>query len=269
MNYLLKYAQKEIDQLTVLMDKVDRELEDAPEGTLAVYKRKSSSEYYQRLPNTPDKKNQRIYIPRGNLDLARELAQKEYNLKLKKLLKEMYDLLYQLLQKFPEATIEDVFDSMEEERKKLVTPVILPDDLYIEQWLNIPYEGRKFKSDDCSSFYLSNGVRVRSKSEVIIGDALLRAGIPFKYECPLELDGRTLYPDFKILDIRIRRHIYLEHFGMLDDPEYLEKVLRKIEFYELNGIHLGQQLLVTFESSKHPLDTRVVNKIINDRLLGN
>lgn len=39
---------------------------------------------------------------------------------------------------------------------------------------------------------------VRSKSEAIIGKVLRMNYIPFRYECPIILNGVTIYPDFTI-----------------------------------------------------------------------
>lgn len=47
--------------------------------------------------------------------------------------------------------------------------------------------------------------RVRSKSEVIIADILNQEGIPYRYECPLQLKGwGKVYPDFTVLSERER-----------------------------------------------------------------
>lgn len=51
---------------------------------------------------------------------------------------------------------------------------------------------------------------------------------------------------------------------MLDEPEYANRAILKLNEYELNGIHLGHQLIATFETSSHPLDISLVESIMSD-----
>ena len=66
----------------------------------------------------------------------------------------------------------------------------------------------------------SKGLAVRSKSELVIAEALGTAGIDFEYEKPLTFHGQTRYPDFTIEDEIYGRTVYWEHLGMLSNPEY-------------------------------------------------
>ena len=71
-----------------------------------------------------------------------------------------------------------------------------------------------------------------------------------------------IYPDFTILDVRNRREIYLEHFGLMDDPDYVDNVMYKLNTYERNGIFLGVNLFITHETSKAPLNSRTLDKYL-------
>ncbi|WP_417081431.1 hypothetical protein, partial [Mobilibacterium timonense] len=51
---------------------------------------------------------------------------------------------------------------------------------------------------------------------------------------------------------------------MKDDPKYANKAVEKLNEYEINGFHLGHQLIATFESADHPLDIELVEGIISD-----
>ena len=49
----------------------------------------------------------------------------------------------------------------------------------------------------------------------------------------------------------------------MDDPEYTEnRVVKRINDYNLAGITLGNNLFITMESSTTPLDVRVLDKLI-------
>ena len=114
------------------------------------------------------------------------------------------------------------------------------------------------------------GLRVRSKSEVIIADILEEFSIPFLYEKPLQFRRRTVHPDFTLLDIRKRKELYWEHFGMMDDREYRDEALLKIKEYESNGFYQYDSVIWTFESGKCPMNTRDIRNMtrVLCRLLG-
>src|SRR5690606_20472853 len=82
----------------------------------------------------------------------------------------------------------------------------------------------------------SRGVAVRSKSELLIAEALESAGILYEYEKPLTLGGITRYPDFTIEDEMSGRTVYWEHLGMLDRQDYQERWKEKLAWYRGHGV---------------------------------
>lgn len=72
------------------------------------------------------------------------------------------------------------------------------------------------------------------------------------------------YPDFRLLNMNTREEIILEHLGMMDDMEYVEKALRKIRLYERNGYFLGKQLFITFETAQEPFDSRIFENMLKE-----
>ena len=86
--------------------------------------------------------------------------------------------------------------------------------------------------------------------------------IIYLYEAPLKLKNKTIYPDFKLLDLKRRRTVYWEHFGMMDRPEYAEAAVRKIMEYEAEGLLLGNQLIITMETTEKPLNIEDVERIL-------
>lgn len=59
---------------------------------------------------------------------------------------------------------------------------------------------------------------------------------PFRYECALHLGFETIYPDFTILHPLSKKIIYWEHFGLMDNENYIKNVCFKIQQYAQNGI---------------------------------
>ena len=129
------------------------------------------------------------------------------------------------------------------------------------------YKGRLFL-DDAVSFLTEKGERVRSKSEKIIADKLYAMEIPYRYEYPLELKGeRVIYPDFTLLDVANRREIYLEHLGLMDNADYCNKTILKLQSLARHGIFLGKNLLLTFETKQNPLNIIYLEELLKEHIL--
>ena len=146
--------------------------------------------------------------------------------------------------------------------QKLIIPIKDTDEQYIQKWENITYHGKEI-GENTPEIYTAKGERVRSKSEVIIADILSGEGIPYKYECPLKLKGwGNVYPDFTVLNVAERKELYWEHFGMMDDMDYVEKALHKITLYEQNEIFPGDKLILTYETKNNPINQKTIRRII-------
>ena len=117
------------------------------------------------------------------------------------------------------------------------------------------------------AYKTSSGIMVRSKSETIIDMFLHTNRIPFRYECALHLDNIILHPDFTIRHPQTGEIYYWEHFGIMDDPSYAEKALKKLSTYEQNGIFPGEQLIITFETRKNPLNQKHILNLIEHYFL--
>ncbi len=114
-----------------------------------------------------------------------------------------------------------------------------------------------------SSPYVSaNGEEMRSKSEVMIADYLLRCNIPYRYEYPVRLKGKVFYPDFCILKLSNRQEMIWEHFGLIDDHDYRDTFMAKMELYQANGYYPGINMITTYETFQHPLNMKILAKIV-------
>ena len=93
-------------------------------------------------------------------------------------------------------------------------------------------------------------------------------GIPYRYEYPLRLKGYgTVYPDFTLLKVSTREEVYLEHFGMMDDAQYSQKAIAKLQAYARNNIYPGKNLLLTFETSQTAPDMKIVETMLQEFIL--
>ena len=246
-----------------LVDRLTLELDDAPAGSLRITNRKSYTQYYWRKDA---KDTNGTYIHKENIDVAKALAQKEYN---KKLLKQA--LREQRIVTEYSALLEGepfgrAYNDLHSLKKELVTPLYDDDDLFLNKWQAEAYEPMGFS--DNTDYYSGNGVRVRSKSELIIANLLEQYGVPYKYEKPIVLDGiGQVRPDFVCLNIRTRQEYLWEHFGMMDNAGYANKNISKLNAYQQNGYYMGKNMIATYESSGAPLSSRNLKGIIEEWLV--
>lgn len=114
-----------------------------------------------------------------------------------------------------------------------------------------------------------NGLVVRSKSEMTIANILYTLGIPFNYEerfpTPDE-EGKYQYPDFTI-HLPNGKIIYWEHFGMLNKKDYCERNARKLHHYQLNGVCIGKNLIITQDDRDGNCDSAFIAEIVKTYIL--
>jgi hypothetical protein len=115
------------------------------------------------------------------------------------------------------------------------------------------------------------GLAVRSKSEVIIAEALNHAGIRPEYEKPLTLAGSTRYPDFTIQDDISGRTIYWEHLGLLHREDYRRSWEKKLAWYRANGVLPLEEgggpngtLVITRDDPQGGIDSQTISKLLKD-----
>lgn len=242
-----------------LIEEKENALATAPEGTLRLNKQGNHVHYYHRM-NPKDITGK--YLRKKEEHIASALAQKDYDYKILQACRKELAAIQNYNACYPLNNAEAIYETLHKERQKLIHPISETDEQFIEKWKSVKYKGKNF-DQSAPEFYTADGERVRSKSEVIIADLLHRENIPYRYEYPLLLDNsRKIYPDFTLLHIKKRKEIYLEHLGKMDDPEYVEKALLKINSYERNGIYPGENLILTHETLLNPLNQKsLMNKI--------
>lgn len=104
---------------------------------------------------------------------------------------------------------------------------------------------------------------MRSKSEVIIANAMKVRGLMFRYKEMTDIGGYMKAPDFKIIHLVIHRIIYWEHCGMISDPEYLRDTFYKIRDYISQGIIPGVNLILTFDDTDGNIDSLMIERTLD------
>lgn len=257
----LSSARNEINRLLL---KLEKRVKTAPNGTLRITRKRKGFQYYQKV-NVNDTKGK--YIPRKEQSLAVSLAQKDYDTKLLEVLKQQKKTIERFLDDYDPCSAQQVYEKLTEARKLLVSPEFISDEEYIKQWMSVPYTRPPFK-ENTSEHYTAKGERVRSKSEILIADALNRYGIPYRCEFPV-CSGGVIYaaPDFNCLNVRLRKEYYWEHLGKMGDESYADTNKDKLDKYALDPDFDETKLIITMETGNKPLNTKVVEEKIRKYLL--
>ena len=260
MNDILTILKKRASVLRNAISKAEHETR-FPEGRLRVSSNGNRTRYYLV---TEEHDTQGEYITKENRTLAKQLAQRDYNRQFLRTSHEELKRIEQLVKFLSIRNAESVYEILSPGRRNLVTPYIIPDDIYVKEWQSQDYISNQYMTEKLI-YDTRNGEKVRSKSEAIIADILYELGIPYHYEKPLYLSKRVVrYPDFTILDISTREEVYLEHFGLLDNEEYLGASLNKFDEYRKYGVYPGKNLIFTYETQDNPLDIKGIRKMLKE-----
>lgn len=276
-NQLAPLIEKRLVELQNLLFTKKKSYEKAPQGRIRISQNGGHPEYYLVTERGSLRGK---YLPHSQKTLARQLAQKDYDARLiKQLQKEISALQNFLTQTSNGRAIPELYNSLCPARRSLITPATLTNEQYAARWQEVSWTGRPF-APDAPYICTAHGERVRSKSEVIIADTLLRYNIPYRYEFPITLkrinpddirrdfgSSIPLHPDFLCLNTRTRTEFFWEHFGLMDSTEYSKNAAGKLRLYTENGILAGRNLIITMETQTEPPSIKALEKLIEEFLL--
>lgn len=258
--------QKSLEMFNVISQK-KKSLKNAPAGRLRLSRNGNKMQWFHV---TDKKETHGKYISVGNLKLAKDLAQKDYDVKILNLLCKQLNAVQRFLKVYSPHSVDAVFANMLSARCQLITPIRKLDNDYVNEWISEKHVGNP-NYDESLEMVTARGDSVRSKSEVIIADTLYRLGIPYKYERPIVLSTRKgrikVYPDFTCLNVRLRKEIIWEHFGKMDDGNYSANVALKMNDYFSNGYVMGDNLIFSMESEGNAFDAKKAEMLIKKFLL--
>ncbi len=240
--------QSVIKQLKTRIKETQQALSCLPEGVL--HTSHQGNQYYYRHKLTDGTIR---YIPKKDLSLACDLAYRKY---LELQLEELQERLRAMLS-FQHATEHSRGKAVQylednEGAGRLLRERLTIENAPLSEWasrppcISAPYQERCI-------FTCRSGHTVRSKSEVMIDNALYTARIPFRYEDPLTLGNQVLHPDFTIRHPVSGAYILWEHFGLMDVPKYIRSATEKTALYACHGYTPFHNLILTYETDDRPL----------------
>ena len=243
-------------QLEKQMLSIQNKLKKMPEGKLIC----SHTGPYCKWERSDGHK--KTYIPKKDRSLAEKLAAKKYLSALwNDLNHEKYAIdLYLRRHSNYESQVDKLLtDSTEIE--KLLSPYLSPLSKELEEWKNSPYE-HNLKHPEHLTHKIGANQFVRSKSEAMIAKVLKHHKIPYQYEAKLELGDAEIYPDFTIRHSKTGEFFYWEHFGLLDNQEYVKTMHYKLQTFTNHNIIPGINLIMTYENQEHPLTFEMIEMLV-------
>ncbi len=270
---------KKLEQIISLSEQM---LENAPKGTLFIKNINGIDRYYYG-----ESSKSATYLGNNKTETIRKLQEKNYYKELKKTAETELETLKKIKKlKSKIKSVEKVYFDIPKNKRTLIKPYI-PAEIEeaqkkIEKELKLWEKEKLIRRGIPKDLNLItlNGERVRSKSELIIADRLKNAGVPYYYEGKYvfvddeinstkyfyESEFDVFFPDFKVLNTRTGELLFWEHFGLMDNPEYCDSAQFKIETYAKHGFVMGKNLIISMESSKHSLNIKYIDKLIETYL---
>lgn len=252
--------EEELRRIEKYLDTIENRLKEYPKGNLKIVNLKGKFQYRLYLGKDSNGKNIERYL-RLDDEKLNIYFQKKYDYQAKFILEKRKTLILNIL-KEKDFMLEEELGKIYYSHRNFFNPLSLIWKEKVKKWINEPYTP-KMNFNDLPEIYTRNGERVRSKSEKILADIFYSLDIKYKYEKKLKLDNIELYPDFTFLSPYTGKEIYWEHFGIMDNPTYVNSAIKKILTYQKNNININENLIVTFETEQIKLNDQQVLYYIN------
>ncbi len=254
--------EKALFECSTLEEKIknlDSRIQQLPSGKLVHSGNGSRRKYYI------SQNHSKTYIPKAKQQLLEELTLKKYLSNLREDYSNELTAINSYLKIHKPFSANELLEN-DADCRKILSNYFTPNSKIIQTWLQEPFIQSTEHKENLIHRCISGDI-VRSKSEEIIANLLHNHQIPFRYECKLEIDDMIFYPDFTIMHPKTFKIYYWEHFGMIDIPKYSKNAFSKLNIYSTNGIVPSINLITTFETSKIPLTSDVVEQVINTYFL--
>lgn len=135
----------------------------------------------------------------------------------------------------------------------------------LSSWANEAFEQSMYRPEERRQIN-SHGLKLRSKSEVLISEKLYEYGLEFHYEQVIRIRDTSLVPDFIIRRSDGKKFVW-EHEGLTNVQSYLKWQDQKAKLYASIGIVPWDNLIVTYDNSDGIIDLRIVESEIKNKLI--
>lgn len=224
-----------LEEILAAMRKKQRsltaELAAAPDGQILLVQKDGKTVMQQYKEERGLKRRMSLA---GKPDLAAALIRKRYAEAELQLLKKDAAMIAELLQRYHPVDYQNVLEMLPEKYRQFEKCQYLEGNANTQDsWMHMPYEQSDYHPEQ-KVHATSQGLYVRSKSEVLLAEKLYEMQIPFRYEQTLKIGKFTIAPDFTC-NIP-KQLVYIEHCGLTGNAEYMKHHKWKMDLYESVGI---------------------------------
>lgn len=238
------------------INSIEALLPTLPEGSFTCQKNRNSFKW------RVTKGKLQFYIPKDRRDLAEQYAYKKYlTCRLSRLKNEELAIQAYLNFHNRHVNLKDDVLLTHPEYKKLLSKFVPHTSYTMLPWMNAPYKRNPYYKQDLIHD-TSSGIKVRSKNEQLIVEALIKHNLAFRYEEELVLGDNTYYPDFEIIHPQTGKVIFWENIGKIEDPDRLFRQMNKLQHYFQYGYYPSINLILTFDTEENPLTSDRIERII-------
>ena len=238
-----------------------------PDGYLQIGRHGDDEYYTLRLPAKGNRKKMKQLGITNNKEVLFGLVRKRYITKALKIIDDDLSVLTKAAERYREFDELSVMKDFLEEHPKL-TAAIQRDSKTDEEWAGNYVRKKDFYESDLTSL-ASDGTPMRSRGEVVIAEKLKHYGIPYKYEFDIstEIPDLPYVPDFVIRRPRDGKVFFWEHFGEVNNEQYMRDNKRKLDDYELYGIVPWSNLIITYDTVDGGVNAPLIEAMIHAWLL--
>lgn len=238
------------------------ELSAAPDGQLLLVQKDGRAVMQQCKEEHGQKR--RLSLA-GKPDLAAALIRKQYAEAELQLLKKDVTVITELLQRYNPVDYQSVLELLPEKYRQFERSQYMEGRAKTQDsWMHMPYKQSDYHPKQ-KVHATSQGLFVRSKSEVLLAEKLYEMKIPFRYEQTMKIGKFTVAPDFTC-NVQ-KQLVYIEHCGLTGNAEYMKHHKWKMELYESVGIVPWKNLIVTYEDENGFINLAVMEAQMKAMLL--
>ncbi len=261
MNRFLEIVEEELDRQKKLMSQSEKQLARAPKGYLKTRSRKRGVSFYQGDSARGRSFEQNIT---EDFNMIEDLLRKKIARETCKRAEKNIFTLEKIRKNYVSNDYEDILETAAGCYEKAAL-MVGQEKTKNGQGLPVQhcFDPQKHIHETIC------GLLVRSKSEVIITNALTGYGIPFEYEKRFPYaDERGVYfePDFTFHLPDGQWKIW-EHLGMLNDPDYCIHNAYKLHTYQKHNFLIGRNLIITQDDLCGNCSSLYIDKMIREHLL--
>lgn len=263
MAYDREKIEELLSELTKRREKVNLELSTCPEGRLIQTMRGKNMNYLQATGSGSTLKRHGIT---GNTKTIQGLARKKYLEEEQKLLETDILGLTRLLNTYVDPSAEHILSRLPTRYRQLPESMFFPpsEQTIVNDWASEPYEQNTRNLHE-KIHITGRGLRVRSKSELIIADKLDQYHIIYRYDSLIYFENHVFSPDF--IFMTKNGLMYWEHCGKMSEPGYRSSNEWRLSNYKRMGIVPWKNLIITYDMEDGGLNLGIIESEIRNKLL--